>query len=50
MSQIKLIKQDVLNSLKHNLNESNINELIHEIEEKSSIDMNVQVSKKDYMW
>ena len=50
MSQTKIIKQDVINSLKHNLNENNINDLIQELKEKSALDIYIQVSKKDYMW
>jgi hypothetical protein len=50
MSQIKIIKQDVINSLKHNLNENNIDDLIQELKEKSALEIDIQVLKKGYMW
>jgi hypothetical protein len=50
MSQIKIIKQDVLNSLKNNLNEDNIDELIEELKFKSSIEIDIQILEKSYMW
>ena len=50
MSQIKIIKRDVINSLKNNLNENNINDLIDELKEKSSLDIEIHVLNKSYNW
>lgn len=50
MSQNKIIKQDVINSLKCNLTESNIDDLIEELKHKSSLDIEVQILKTGYMW
>ena len=50
MSQIKIIKQDVLISLKNNLTEDNIDDLIEELKIKSSLEMDIQVLEKSYMW
>ncbi len=50
MSQMKIIKQDVINSLKKNLNENNIDFLLQEIKLKSDLELEVLVEKKNYMW
>lgn len=50
MSQIKIIKQDVLNSLKNNLNEHNIDEIIEELKIKSSLEIEIKILEKSYMW
>lgn len=50
MSQIKIIKQDVLNSLKNNLNEYNIDEIIEELKLKSSLEIEIKILEKSYMW
>jgi hypothetical protein len=50
MSQRKIIKQDVINSLKYNLSEDNIDELIDELKIKSSLEMEIQILKTSYMW
>jgi hypothetical protein len=50
MSQMKIIKQDVINSLKTNLNENNIDYLLEEIKMKSDLQLQVIVEKKSYMW
>jgi hypothetical protein len=50
MSQMKIIKQDVINSLKTNLNETNIDYLLEEIKMKSDLQLQVIVEKKSYMW
>ena len=50
MSQIKILKQDVLQSLKHNLNENNIDELITELKSKLGLDIDIEVHKQSYMW
>ena len=46
----KIIKQDVMNSLKNNLSESNIQDLLQELNNKSLIDFETQILKKGYMW
>jgi hypothetical protein len=50
MSQIKIIKQDVINSLKHNLTENNIEDLIKEFTLKSNLQMDINITKTNYMW
>jgi hypothetical protein len=50
MSQIKIIKQDIINSLKNNLDENNIFDLIEEFKQKSSLDIEIKILKKGYMW
>jgi hypothetical protein len=47
---MKVIKQDVMNSLKVNLNESNIAELIDEIKDKSELNFTITVNQKGYKW
>jgi hypothetical protein len=47
---MKIIKQDVINSLKTNLNENNIDFLLQEIKMKSDLELEVLVEKKNYMW
>ncbi len=47
---MKIIKQDVINSLKTNLNETNIDYLLEEIKMKSDLQLQVIVEKKSYMW
>ncbi len=50
MSQTKILKQDVINSLKHNLNENNIQELIKELKVKSNLNIEFNIYKQSYMW
>lgn len=50
MSQMKIIRQDVINSLKNNLNSNNIEELIHELENKSKIEIEIAVNTQGYNW
>lgn len=50
MSQMKIIKQDVINSLKHNLTEHNIEDLIKEFTLKSNLQMDINIFKTSYMW
>ena len=50
MSQIKIIKQDVLNSLKYNLNENNTKELIEELTKKSNLIINIKIENQGYKW
>jgi hypothetical protein len=50
MSQIKLIKQDIINSLKINIKENNVLLLIDEIKSMTSIDLKIQVKEIQYKW
>jgi hypothetical protein len=50
MSQIKILKQDIINSLKTNIKENNVLLLIDEIKLMTSIDLKIQVKEKPYMW
>lgn len=50
MSQNKIIKQDVLNSLKYNVNENNIDELLKELKVKLALDIEIDIYKQGYMW
>lgn len=50
MSQMKILKQDVINSLKHNLTENNIQDLIKEFKSKSKLNMEINVHQQSYMW
>lgn len=50
MSQLKIIKQDIINSLKTNLSITNINYLISELKSRILINFNIDISEKHYMW
>jgi len=50
MSQIKIIKQEILNSLKNNLNIDNIDSLIKELKDKLKINFSIDIREKHYMW
>lgn len=50
MSQIKILKQDIINSLKTNLNTNNINELIKELKMKTLLNFTIEISQQKYMW
>ena len=50
MSQIKIIKQDVLYSLKHNLNENNTKELIDELIKKANLNIDIKIENQGYKW
>jgi hypothetical protein len=48
--QNKIMKQDILNSLKNNLSEKNIYQLIKEFENKSGLFIEISVEMKSYLW
>ena len=50
MSQIKIIKQDIINSLKTNIKESNVILLIDEIKSRTAINLKIKVNETQYMW
>lgn len=50
MSQIKIIKQDIINSLKLNIKENNVFLLLDEIKLKTQIDFLIKVNQTQYMW
>jgi hypothetical protein len=49
-SQNKIIKQDVLNSLKNNLNDKNVEDLINEFKNKSGLLLDINYQTQSYMW
>lgn len=48
MNITKLVKQDIITSLKKNLNETNIEELISEVKEKANLNLNIKLIEKGY--
>lgn len=50
MSQIKILKQDIINSLKTNLTTNNINELIKELKMKTLLEFSIEIRQQKYMW
>lgn len=50
MSQIKIVKQDILNSLKTNIHTYNISNLINEIKKRIMLNFRIEISQKQYMW
>jgi hypothetical protein len=50
MSKNRIIKQDVLNSLKNNLNEQNIDDLISEFKTKSELELEIETLMQSYKW
>jgi hypothetical protein len=49
-SQNKIIKQDVLNSLKNNLNDKNVEDLINEFKTKTGLIIEIVIQNQSYKW
>lgn len=50
MSIVRIIKQDIINSLKLNLNEDNVIELLEEFKTKSCMEMDISILQTNYKW
>ena len=46
----KIIKQDVLNSLKNNLTEDNLEDLLTEFKNKSKLEIEIETLMQSYKW
>lgn len=49
MSQLKILRQDVLNSFMHNISESNIDDITQEIINNTKLDIKIELSNDNYM-